>query len=99
MLAQSAALVVALLWVASLRRDLRLERRARQDYQSRNELLSDALIRSIETGSLERSKLSDQRLWLVDSMMRSFTDSLERALATVLGSSGSSSEPSKRETE
>jgi hypothetical protein len=103
---QSAALVVALLWVWVLLRQQRDQRRdlesANQQvatYRQRNELLSGALLRSIESASLERSKVSDQRLWLLDSTIRSFVDLLSQALGSALTSPESSREHCERETE
>lgn len=103
LLGQSAALVVSLLigglWVRSLRRDLLAARRDLSSYRQRNEVLSNALLRHIESASLERTRQSDQRVWLLDSTMRSFVDSLRQVLANALTFSESSGEPSERETE
>ncbi len=104
LLGQSAALVVALLWVWAQSRQQREQRRdlesANQQvatYRQQNELLSQQLLRSIESASLERSKVSDQRLWLLDSTMRSFVDLLSQALGSALTWPESSPVPSKPE--
>lgn len=99
LLAQSAALVVALLWVLSLRRDLVSTRRELASCRQQKEQLSLHLLRSIESASVERSKLSDQRIWLLDSTMRSFVDLLTQAVNNALRWPDDSPEPSGRETE
>lgn len=98
-LSQSAGLVVALLWVRSLQRALQAERLAHASCQQRNEQLSAALVRAIESASLERSKLSDQRVWLLDSTMRSCVDSLSRVLSSALRLPSNYSGPSDPEIE
>lgn len=98
-LSQSAGLVVALLWVRSLLRELRRAKSELASSQRRNEQLSMHLLRSIESASLERSKLSDQRVWLLDSTMRSCVDSLSRVLSSALRLPSNSSERSEPEIE
>lgn len=70
----AGALLVAALWIWTLLRE-------RTVSQRQNEKLSDALCRSIESGSSERAKLADEyRLghdWTVRSLLDAFT-----ALAT-----------------
>ena len=70
----AGALLVAAMWLLMLLRE-------RTTLARRTEQLSDALCRSIETGSAERSRLADEyRLahdWTVRSLLESFT-----ALAT-----------------
>lgn len=104
LLAQSAALVVAMLWVASMlwdRRKWATERESMRSElktsQERNALLSDLLCRSIEGGCSERSKLIDRHVFQMDSMVRSFQGLLTRALDTALTWPESSREPSKPE--
>lgn len=106
LLGQSAALVVALLWVFHLSRQLRRAQRESESanqrvatYRQQNELLSQQLLRSIESASLERSRVSDQRLWLLDSTIRSFVDLLTRVLGNALTWPESSDEHSAREIE
>lgn len=99
LLAQGPALVVALLWVAWLLRDRASLKRELQSCRHSNEQLSLHLLRSIESASVERSKLSDQRVWLLDSTMRSFNDSLTRVLSNAFRWPGTSGEPSESETE
>ena len=106
LLGQSAALVVALLWILSQwlqrreqSRELGATKAELASCRERNELLSQHLLRSIEGASLERSKLSDQRLWQLDSMIRSCVDSLTRVLASALTLPEKLGEPSERETD
>lgn len=106
LLGQSAALVIAGLWILTLLRQQRERSREQvttqaelSSFRERNDLLSQALLRSIESASLERSKLSDQRLWQLDSTMRSFVGSLTQVLASVLSSPERLAEPSEHETE
>lgn len=101
LLAQSAALVVSMLWVVSMlidRRQWRAERAAMQSQlqtcHERNVLLSDWLVRSIEGGCAERSRRTDNYIFRIDTMVRSWQDLLTRALDTALTSPESSRPPS-----
>ena len=91
LLGQSAALVVALLWVWSLIRANRAERastlQARtelQDSHARNALLSDCFVRSKESASLELAKQRDRHVFQLDSTLRYVNDSYTRVLASLL---------------
>lgn len=104
LLAQSAALVVAMLWVVSMLIDRRKwagERTAMQaelrTCHERNALLSDWLTRHIESACGERSRLIDRHVFQIDSMVRSWQGLLTRALDTALTSPESSPSPSKPE--
>lgn len=94
LLAQSAALVVALLWVASLLRANRLQAKELRSSHERNALLSDWLCRSVESGCAERTRLNDRHVFQIDSIVRSFNDLLTRALDSALTTPDSSSKPS-----
>ncbi len=105
LLGQSAALVVAMLWVVSLLRQLRAaatrEAATRSELMAsleRNTLLSDWLCRTVESGSLERSKLRDQHLFRLDSTMRSIAGLLTRVLESLTTLPVKSPLPSKPET-
>lgn len=64
LLAQSAALVVALLWIWSLKnQNSRLWRQVTA-LTKRNEHLSDTLLDRVERGSLERSRNETERMLL-----------------------------------
>lgn len=97
LLAQSAALVVAMLWVASLLRTVERKDRELQISHERNALLSDLLCRSVETACGERSKINDRHVFQIDSIVRSFNDLLTRALDSALTTPDSSCKPSEPE--
>lgn len=84
---RGVAFIVAAMWIWTLLRD-------RTGLQRQNERLSDALCRSIESGSAERSKLADEyRLghdWTVRSLLDAFT-----ALVTRRESLGPDTRPPK----
>lgn len=79
----AGALLVAALWIWTLLRERTLSQR-------QNERLSDALCRSIESGSSERAKLADEyRLghdWTVRSLLDAFTALVTRRESSVLAS-------------
>lgn len=84
LLGQSAALVVALLWVRSLIKQVREARAELKTSHERNALLSDCFVRSKESASLELSKQRDRTAFLLDSTLRSVNDSYTRVLASLL---------------
>lgn len=67
---RGGAYLVAALWIWTLLRD-------RTSSSRRSEKLSDALCRSIESGSAERARLTDESLlrhdWTVRSILEAFT--------------------------
>lgn len=84
----AGALLVLALWTSTLLRE-------RTGFHRRIEQLSDALCRSIESGSAERARLSDEyRLghdWTVRCLLDAFTQ-----LATTREHSASATPPPKR---
>lgn len=98
LLGQSAALVVALLWVRSLIVQLRAARLELRSSLERNDLLSDCFVRSKESASLELSKQRDRAVFLLDSTIRSINDSYTRVLASLLTTPIKSAKRFKRET-
>ena len=97
LLGQSAALVVALLWVRSLVMQLRATRAELASSHERNALLSDLFVRSKESASLELSKQSAQWMFRIDSTLRSVNDSYTRVLASLLTTPIKSAKRSKSE--
>ena len=97
LLAQSAALVVAMLWVASLLAAVKRKDRELQTSHERNALLSDWLCRSVESACAERSRLNDAHIFRIDSIVRSHNDLLMRALDSALTTPDSCSKPSEPE--
>lgn len=83
----AGALLVATLWLLSLLRE-------RAAFRRRNDVLSDALVESIESGSSERARMADEyRLghdWTVRSLLEHF-----HALAVKPGAGGQSTTASR----
>ena len=64
LLAQSAALVVAMLWIWNLKSQISKLWRQNTALTRRNEHLSDVLLDRVERGSLERSRNETERMLL-----------------------------------